>query len=293
MVRDVSRLYPGPAWAVRGEEGPGSSSSHPSPACRAWRPQPLPSAWPPTAGNRLGVLRSCLCFTLGERCPSPSSRGGGRRPGTQGSEREGGKSSGCGGAGPILGTLGQFSRRCQLAWKSLPASPSTAAPWALRMAGSRRSPKQRPPGSKARDGHKGVLVAQGLGTGGNQAPQQGARFLSEKAATMHRQAAAPGTGGEGCWLPWVSPPKSQALSMGPGSLVFGAFQSLLVAVVRLGKREGSSPEVLSVLGWTFGAGSVLSPWLGHLSLCSASGSGLAAGSCLPVRQARGRDWLPL
>lgn len=200
MVRDVSRLYPGPAWAVRGEEGPGSSSSHPSPACRAWRPQPLPSAWPPTAGNRLGVLRSCLCFTLGERCPSPSSRGGGRRPGTQGSEREGGKSSGCGGAGPILGTLGQFSRRCQLAWKSLPASPSTAAPWALRMAGSRRSPKQRPPGSKARDGHKGVLVAQGLGTGEIRPPskEQGFFLRRQQQCTGRQQPLELGAKGAGC-----------------------------------------------------------------------------------------------
>ena len=170
------------------KRGPGPAGLTPVLRAGLGALNPLLSARPPTAGDRLGVLRSCLCFTLGEKCPSPSRGGGGMASWSTGLREGRGKSSGCAGVGEVichenctmLGTPAQFSSRyqrcaspCQPLLAPLPRGHlGRQAHWG--------SPKRRPPGNKARDGHKGLLVAQGLGTGEIRPPNKGQGFFLRK-----------------------------------------------------------------------------------------------------------------
>ena len=182
------QVVPRPEWAVRGEEGPGACRSHPSPACRARCPQP------PAVCKAAHSWRQAWCpevlsvFYFGRKVPQSFPWGWGHGILEHRAQRGEGKSSGCAGVGEVichenctmLGTPAQFSSRyqrcgspCQPLLAPLPRGHlGRQAHWG--------SPKRRPPGNKARDGHKGLLVAQGLGTGEIRPPNKGQGFFLRK-----------------------------------------------------------------------------------------------------------------
>lgn len=136
--------------------GPGPATP-PQSCVQSWPPQPSLSEWPHSAENGGDVLRPCLCCTLGEKCPPLYFElwwGQGLLEHRQG----GGKSGGRVGGGALIHLKkpwGAVLKQIPVGME-VPASPS--------MAGPVGHPTGWPPENGARDDHKGVLVAQSLGT---------------------------------------------------------------------------------------------------------------------------------
>lgn len=124
MVRDVSRLDPGPQWALRGEEG-GLGPAHPTLVLCAGLgglgPRRLDGH--PRPNTDTGILRPCLSFTLGEKYPNPSSGSGGRASWSTGLRwGEGGQVQGGGTLIHLKNSLGTVLKQIQVGVQ-VPDSP--------------------------------------------------------------------------------------------------------------------------------------------------------------------------
>lgn len=106
-----------------------------------------------------GILRPVCVLLWEESAPILPAVVGAKAPCSIGlSWREGGRSSGRAGGGPLIhlkDVLGPLSGRYRMEWKTASEAPVRPRPlllalWPLGTAG--------PPGNEVRDGHKGVLV---------------------------------------------------------------------------------------------------------------------------------------